>query len=73
MQKKMKCFHHPFCLKNKNNEKFYSCFFVFRTYGAVQFLGNIQCRMFPGSDWATTLILVNISDSLGDIERVKTQ
>ena len=29
--------------------------------------------MFPCSDLATTPILENISDSLGDIERVKTQ
>ena len=29
--------------------------------------------MFPCSDWATTPILENIPDSLGDIERVKTQ
>ena len=26
-----------------------------------------------GTDWATTLILENISDSLGDIKMVKTQ
>ena len=40
-------------------------------YGAVCFLGNIQCHMFPCSDWSTTTILENIIDSLGDIERVK--
>ena len=39
-------------------------------YGAKQ--GNIGCCMFPCSDWATTPILENMSDSLGDIERVKT-
>ena len=34
---------------------------------------NIRCRMFPCSDWATTHILENIPDSLGDIGRVKSQ
>ena len=41
--------------------------------GAVCSLWSIGCHMFPYSDWATTPILENIPDSLGDIERVKTQ
>ena len=40
-------------------------------YDAVKYLEDIQCRMFLYSDWATTHILKNIPDSLGDIERVK--
>ena len=42
-------------------------------YGAVKSLGNIQCCTFPCSDWATTPIMENNPDPLGDIERVKTQ
>ena len=30
-------------------------------------------RMFPYFDWATTPILENIPEYLGDIKRVKTQ
>ena len=39
---------------------------------AVCSLVNKRCYSFPCSDWATTPILENIPDSLGDIERVKT-
>ena len=47
-------------------------------YAAVCLLGNIRCHIISRehtvsyvADWATTNILENIPDSLGDIERVK--